>query len=258
MRAPAPSLRPMTGAPTLTGQVHELVDLLGEHLAQGAAEDGEVLGEHEHLAAVDRAPAGDDAVGVGPLVEPGRWARAGQQVELVERAVVEQVRRSARGRAACPGRAGAGAPRRSRVERLLLALARARRAARSSGGRPWRHASGGSPTPEMADGGSGADVASTETVATQPPRPYPAGVRLPVMPPVRRCWPRRWTSCPVPRACCTSRSGTASAASCSATATRSSWAAATTARSPATSPSCSRPCGPRCPSGAWSTASSWW
>ena len=39
------------------------------------------------------------------------------------------------------------------------------------------------------------------------------------------------------RAGCTSRSGTASAASCSATATRSSWPAATSARSPATSPS---------------------
>ena len=42
--------------------------------------------------------------------------------------------------------------------------------------------------------------------------------------------------------CSTSRSGTASAASCSATATRSSWRAATSARSTATSPSCCRRC----------------
>ena len=48
--------------------------------------------EHEHLAAVDRAPAGDDAVGVGPLLEPDAvGAVAGEHVELVERARVEQV-----------------------------------------------------------------------------------------------------------------------------------------------------------------------
>ena len=68
------------------------MDLLGEDLAERAAEDGEVLREHEHLAAVDGAPAGDDAVGVRPLLEPGGvGAVAGEQVELVERAVVEQV-----------------------------------------------------------------------------------------------------------------------------------------------------------------------
>ena len=72
------------------GQVHDLVDLLGEDLAERTAEHGEVLGEDAHLAAVDRAPAGDDAVGVGALVEP-RGPRAGQLVELDERTVVEQV-----------------------------------------------------------------------------------------------------------------------------------------------------------------------
>ena len=86
MRAPAPSLRPMTRRADLQGQVHQLVDLLGEHLAERAAEHGEVLGEHEHLAAVDRAPAGDDTVGVGPLLEAGGVGPvAGEQVELVER-----------------------------------------------------------------------------------------------------------------------------------------------------------------------------
>ena len=76
----------------LEGEVHQLVDLLGEHLAERAAEDGEVLAEDEHLAAVDRAPAGDDTVGVGPLLEArGVGPVAGQQVELLERAGVEQV-----------------------------------------------------------------------------------------------------------------------------------------------------------------------
>ena len=72
----------------LEREVHQLVDLLGEHLAERAAEHGEVLGEHEHLAALDRAPAGDDAVGVRPLLEAGGVGPVpGEQVELVERAV---------------------------------------------------------------------------------------------------------------------------------------------------------------------------
>ena len=76
----------------LEGEVHQLVDLLGEHLAERAAEHREVLREHEHLAALDRAPAGDDAVGVGTLLEARRRrAVAGEEVELVERAVVEEV-----------------------------------------------------------------------------------------------------------------------------------------------------------------------
>ena len=52
-------------------QVHQLVDLFGEDFAKGTAEDGEVLAEHEHLAAVDRAPTGDHAVGVWALLEAG-------------------------------------------------------------------------------------------------------------------------------------------------------------------------------------------
>ena len=76
----------------LERQVHQLVDLLGEHLTQRATEHREVLAEDEHLATVDRAPAGDDAVGVRPLFQAGGvGAVAGQQVELLERAGVEQV-----------------------------------------------------------------------------------------------------------------------------------------------------------------------
>ncbi len=92
MRAPAPSLRPTTGAPTFDREVHHLVDLLGEDLAERAAEHGEVLGEEEHLAPGDRPPSGDHAVGVRPLLEPGGLGSVpGQLVELVEAAGVEQV-----------------------------------------------------------------------------------------------------------------------------------------------------------------------
>ena len=50
------------------GEIHHLVDLLGVHLAERAAEDREVLAEHEDLAAVDGAPAGDDTVGERAVV----------------------------------------------------------------------------------------------------------------------------------------------------------------------------------------------
>ena len=75
----------------LERQVHELVDLLGEHAAERTAVDREVLAEHEDLAAVDGAPAGDDAVAVGALGEGLAGAVPGQHVELVERPLVEQV-----------------------------------------------------------------------------------------------------------------------------------------------------------------------
>ena len=79
------------GRADLERDVHQLVDLLGEHLAERAAEHGEVLAEHEDLATVDRAPSGDHTVGVGMLLEPGSVrAMTGEQVELVERARVEQ------------------------------------------------------------------------------------------------------------------------------------------------------------------------
>src|SRR5690606_23164640 len=44
------------------GHVHHLADLLRVAFGQASAEHGEVLAEHEHEAAVDRAAAGDDAV----------------------------------------------------------------------------------------------------------------------------------------------------------------------------------------------------
>ena len=72
--------------------VHHLDDLLAVHLAERAAEDGEVLAEHAHRPAVDGAVAGDHAVAVGPVgvhAEVG-GAVPGQLVELGERARVEQ------------------------------------------------------------------------------------------------------------------------------------------------------------------------
>ena len=57
-----------------------------------AAEHGEILGEHEHGAAVDRAPAGDHAVAGDFGLLHAEVARAvlDEHVELLERALVEQ------------------------------------------------------------------------------------------------------------------------------------------------------------------------
>ena len=99
------------------------MDLLGEHLAEGAAEHGEVLAEDEDLAAVDRAPAGDDAVGVGPLEQAAVVGPvAGEHVELVERALVEQELDALAGEHLALGVLALDRPLRPGVERLLLAL----------------------------------------------------------------------------------------------------------------------------------------
>ena len=73
-------------------EIHDLADLLGVGLAQRAAEDREVLREHEHLAAVHGAVARDDAIAVGPsLGQPEvRAAVQDERVELDERARIEQ------------------------------------------------------------------------------------------------------------------------------------------------------------------------
>ena len=97
------------------------MDLLGEHLAERAAEHREVLGEHEDLATVDRAPAGDDAVGerAGVLDAEAVGPVAGEHVELDEGAGVEQQLDALAGgelAALVLALDGRGAPR---VERLL-------------------------------------------------------------------------------------------------------------------------------------------
>ena len=93
MRAPGAVVEPDHRDTGGGGQVHHLVDLLGEDLAEGAPEDGEVLAEDAHPPAVDGAEAGDHAVGVGPVVlEPHAVGPVpGQHVELLERPLVEQV-----------------------------------------------------------------------------------------------------------------------------------------------------------------------
>ncbi len=91
---PARVVDPDHGAAEAQGEIHDLADLLRVGLAERAAEDREVLREHEDLAAVHRAVAGDDAVAVGtPLGEPEvRAAVLHERVELDEGGRIEQSR----------------------------------------------------------------------------------------------------------------------------------------------------------------------
>src|SRR6267154_6610870 len=61
-------------------------------LRQRAAEHGEVFGKDKSLAAVDRAPAGDDAVAGNLVLLHAEFGRAvlDEHVEFLERALVEQ------------------------------------------------------------------------------------------------------------------------------------------------------------------------
>ena len=80
-------------AADLGGEVHDLAHLLAHHLAERAAEDGEVLAENAHGAAVDRAVAGDDRVAPGTVLLHVEvvGAVAHERVELLEGARVEQL-----------------------------------------------------------------------------------------------------------------------------------------------------------------------
>src|SRR5690606_10924455 len=80
------------GAAGLEGEVHDLDDLLAVDLAEGSAEDGEILGEDGDRAAVDGAVARDDAVAVGAVgveAEVG-GAVPGELVQFDEGPLVEQ------------------------------------------------------------------------------------------------------------------------------------------------------------------------
>ena len=72
--------------------VLHLLDLFGMRLRERAAEDGEILGEEEDGAAVDRTPAGDDAVAGDLLLLHAEIGRAvlDEHVEFLERAFVEE------------------------------------------------------------------------------------------------------------------------------------------------------------------------
>ena len=92
MRAPAPSLMPISGRPVLMRQLLHLDDLLAVDLAEAAAEDRRVLAEDADVAAVDGAVAGHHAVAERAVVLEAevRAAVPGQRVELDERILVQQ------------------------------------------------------------------------------------------------------------------------------------------------------------------------
>ena len=100
------------------------MDLLGEDLAERAAEHGEVLAEDADLAAVDGAEARDDAVGVGPVLVQTHAVGpvAGQHVELMERAVVQEEVDPLPGGHLAPGVLPLDRRGRAGVESFLLAL----------------------------------------------------------------------------------------------------------------------------------------
>ena len=114
-------------------EVHDLVDLLGEHLAERPAEDGEVLAEHADPALVDRAEAGDHAVCVRAVPLEAHAVRTvpGEHVELLERALVEQVLDALAGGHLALGVLPLDGVRRPGVQRLFLA--------RLQLGQPLRH-----------------------------------------------------------------------------------------------------------------------
>ena len=92
MRAPPESFRPITGAPTFIAWSITLQIFSACASRQRAAEDGEVLAEDEHQAAVDHAVAGDHAVARDLVVGHAEVGAAvlDEHVPLFEGAVVEQ------------------------------------------------------------------------------------------------------------------------------------------------------------------------
>src|SRR5262249_2874447 len=76
----------------LQRHILDLHDLLRMRLAKRAAEDGEILGENKHRAAIDRAPAGDHPVArnLRRLHAEIVAAMLDEQVEFLKRAVIEQ------------------------------------------------------------------------------------------------------------------------------------------------------------------------
>jgi len=95
------------------------VDLLGEHLTEGTPIDREILAEHEDLATIDSAPAGDDAIAEWAIVPRG-GSGAGQRVELVERALIKQVLDPFAGEHLAAGFLPLDRPLGTRMKRLFL------------------------------------------------------------------------------------------------------------------------------------------
>ena len=85
-------MSPITGRADLGRQIHDFADLRRVGGGQRAAEDREILREHEHAPAVDRAVTGDDAVAEHLLllhVEVGAAMRD-EAVDLDEASGIEQ------------------------------------------------------------------------------------------------------------------------------------------------------------------------
>src|SRR5207248_1790719 len=114
------------------GHVHHLADLLREDLAQRAAEDGEVLGEEEDLAAEDGAVAGDDRVTVRAIIGHPELDLAVTDiaVELDERAGVAELLGALAGEEATFLAALRDGLLAARVERLAAQLLEPRELAR--------------------------------------------------------------------------------------------------------------------------------
>ena len=92
MRAPAPSFRPTTGAPTLSARSISLWIFSAKTSPRAPPKTVKSWLKTNTLRPSIGPPPGDDTVGVGPLLQArGVGAVAGQQVELLERAGVEQV-----------------------------------------------------------------------------------------------------------------------------------------------------------------------
>ena len=84
---------PMIGQPVFIARSITLTIFSPKTSTEAAAEDREVLREDAHLAAVDRAVAGDHAVAVRAVLLEAerRRAVAGELVELDEGALVEEL-----------------------------------------------------------------------------------------------------------------------------------------------------------------------
>ncbi len=85
-------IEPDDRRPRLHRHVLQLCDLQRVGLGQRAAEHGKILGEHESLASVDGAPAGDDAVAGDLVLFHAEFGGAvlDKHVEFLERTLVEQ------------------------------------------------------------------------------------------------------------------------------------------------------------------------
>ena len=111
-----------------------LDDLLGVRLGKRSAEDREILGENVDHAAVDRAPAGHHAVARDALLLPcrSRGCGARRTCRTPRTSPRRAAGRAARGRSACPWRAGRRSAARRRRPWPARAAARAPRGCASS------------------------------------------------------------------------------------------------------------------------------